>query len=160
LRADNGQAGSHRLIRWSSGNPLVLTEFASFKSGDVKGTIRRDMRLPFVSNDVRRHRLISISYISLLPVTAEAAGSSPVVPAIILKRLWVDVVLRTGADRCKPCHSPGWYLGLNPDNSVCSSGCSEGALLGDSQKPKNRVLRFTLCGSDRLCVRVERQPRR
>src|SRR5579864_3769477 len=31
----------------SSGNPLVLTEFASFKSGDVKGTIRRDMRLPF-----------------------------------------------------------------------------------------------------------------
>jgi hypothetical protein len=33
-------------------------------------------------NDIRRHRLISISYISLLPVTAEAAGSSPVVPAI------------------------------------------------------------------------------
>jgi hypothetical protein len=64
---DDEQPGSHRLIRWSSGNPLVLTEFASFKSGDVKGTIRRDMRLPFVSNVVRRHRLISISYISLLP---------------------------------------------------------------------------------------------
>ena len=45
----------------------MLTEFASFKSGDVKGTIRRDMRLPFVSNDVRRHRLISIICISLLP---------------------------------------------------------------------------------------------
>jgi hypothetical protein len=45
----------------------VLTEFVRFKSGDVKGTIRSDMRHRFVSNDVRRHRLISISYISLLP---------------------------------------------------------------------------------------------
>ena len=71
---DHEQAGSHRLIRWSSGNPLVLTEFASFKPGDVKGTIRRDMRLPFVSNDVRRHRLISISYISLLPCHGRGRG--------------------------------------------------------------------------------------
>lgn len=31
------------------------------------------------SNDVRRRRLVSISYISLLPVTVEAMGSSPVV---------------------------------------------------------------------------------
>src|SRR5580693_7194992 len=49
------------------GNSLVVTEFELFKSGDVKGTIRRDIRLPRISNDVRRHRLISISYISLLP---------------------------------------------------------------------------------------------
>jgi hypothetical protein len=48
-------------------NLLVLIEFGRFDSGDVKGTIRSDMRLLFVSNDVRRHRLISISYISLLP---------------------------------------------------------------------------------------------
>ena len=49
------------------GNSLVVSEFELFKSRDVKGTIRSDMRLRFVSNDVRRHRLISISYISLLP---------------------------------------------------------------------------------------------
>lgn len=42
-----GKPGSRRLIRWSLGNPLVLTEFASFKPGDVKGTIRRDMWFPF-----------------------------------------------------------------------------------------------------------------
>jgi len=35
-----------------------------------------------VSKDVRQHRLISTDYITTLPVTAEAAGSSPVVPAI------------------------------------------------------------------------------
>jgi vacuolar-type H+-ATPase subunit I/STV1 len=36
------------------------------KSGDVKGTIRSDAQYLMVSRDVRRHRLISISYISLL----------------------------------------------------------------------------------------------
>ena len=41
--------------------------FAPGKSGYIKGTIRRDVRLLVVSIDVRRHRLISISYISLLP---------------------------------------------------------------------------------------------
>jgi hypothetical protein len=34
--------------------------------GDVKGTITNAVRCHFVSNDVRRHRLISISYISWL----------------------------------------------------------------------------------------------
>ena len=37
------------------------------KSGDVKGTIGSDVKYLMVSRDVRRHRLISISYISLLP---------------------------------------------------------------------------------------------
>ena len=37
-----------------------------YNSGDVKGTITGTVRHHFVSNDVRRHRLISISYISLL----------------------------------------------------------------------------------------------
>jgi hypothetical protein len=37
------------------------------KSGDVKGTITDALPYHFVPNDVRRHRLISISYISLLP---------------------------------------------------------------------------------------------
>ena len=36
-------------------------------SGDVKGTITDAVRYHFVPNDVRRHRLISISYMSLLP---------------------------------------------------------------------------------------------
>src|SRR5208282_4939891 len=37
------------------------------ESGDVKGTIRNDVRYRAASNNVRRHRLISISYMSLLP---------------------------------------------------------------------------------------------
>jgi len=45
----------------------VLTEFGASNLGTLRGTIRGDMRLRFVSNDVRRHRLMSISYISLLP---------------------------------------------------------------------------------------------
>jgi hypothetical protein len=44
--------------------------------GDVKGTIRSDMRLRFVSNDFRRHRVISISYISLLPCHGTVRWSS------------------------------------------------------------------------------------
>ena len=40
------------------------------------------MRYLLVSTDVRQHRLISSDYAKMLPVTAEAAGSSPVVPAI------------------------------------------------------------------------------
>jgi hypothetical protein len=38
---------------------------SSAKSGYNKGTIRSDVRYLVVSKDVRRHRLISISYISL-----------------------------------------------------------------------------------------------
>ena len=49
------------------GNSLVIPEFGRFKCGDVKGTIRCAMRFLSVPGDVRRHRLISISYISLLP---------------------------------------------------------------------------------------------
>jgi hypothetical protein len=48
-------------------NALVLIEFERFNSGDVKGTITAAVRYHCVPNDVRRHRLISISYISLLP---------------------------------------------------------------------------------------------
>jgi hypothetical protein len=48
-------------------NALVLLKLEHFNSGDVKGTIPEAVRYHFVSNDVRRHRLISISYISLLP---------------------------------------------------------------------------------------------
>src|SRR4029077_19103877 len=58
------------------GNSLVVTEFELFKSRDVKGKTRSDMRHRFVSNDVRRHRVISITYISLLPChgTAKRCG--------------------------------------------------------------------------------------
>jgi hypothetical protein len=54
----------------------------SAKSGYNKGTIRSDVRYRRVSKDVRRHRLISSDYIKTLPVTAEVASSSLVVPAI------------------------------------------------------------------------------
>src|ERR1700730_9177713 len=40
---------------------------SSAKSGYDKGTIRNDIRYLGVSKDVRRHRLISISYITTLP---------------------------------------------------------------------------------------------
>jgi len=45
----------------------VLTGFGCLHPGDVKGTIRSVLRCLVISIDVRRHRLISISYISLLP---------------------------------------------------------------------------------------------
>src|SRR5260370_39545573 len=56
----------------------------SAKSGYNKGTIRSDIWYLVVSKDVRRHRLISIDYIT---VTAEVASSSLVVPAILFKRV-------------------------------------------------------------------------
>jgi hypothetical protein len=71
----------------------VLTEFVRFKSGDVKGTIRCDTRLLFVSNEIRRHRLISINYISVA-LSRQAAGSSPVIPAILFKHAHPDVKLK------------------------------------------------------------------
>jgi hypothetical protein len=61
-------------------NTLLLIEREHFNSGDVKGTITGTVRYHFVSNDVvsndvRRHRLISISYISLLPCHGTARGN-------------------------------------------------------------------------------------
>jgi hypothetical protein len=44
------------------------------KSGDVKGAIRGDVRHLPTPIDVRRHRLISISYISLLPCQGRGRG--------------------------------------------------------------------------------------
>ena len=81
------------------------------KSGDNKGTIRADMRYLLVSTDVRQHRLISSDYIKMLPVTAEAAGSSPVVPAILLKNLPKLLYFRVGTKRHK----------IGTENRVCPS---------------------------------------
>ena len=58
-----------------SGKLACDHEIWSFKSGDVKGTIPEAVRYPFVSNDVRRHRLMSISYISLLLCHGTARGN-------------------------------------------------------------------------------------
>ncbi len=44
------------------------------KSGDVKGTVRSDLPCLSVSERVRRHRLISISYILLLPCHGRGRG--------------------------------------------------------------------------------------
>ena len=49
-------------------------ESGRFNSGDVKGTIADAVRYRFVPNDVRRHRLISISYITLLPCHGRGRG--------------------------------------------------------------------------------------
>jgi hypothetical protein len=59
-----------------SRSPLMRTVplISSTNSGDVKGTIRIDLRYRLTPNDVRRHRLISISYISLLPYYAGGRG--------------------------------------------------------------------------------------
>jgi hypothetical protein len=59
-----------RMLVWAEQN-LISRD----KSGDVKGTIRNDLRYHFAPNDVRRHRLISISYISLLPCHGTARGN-------------------------------------------------------------------------------------
>jgi hypothetical protein len=58
-------------------NALVLIEFEHLNSGDVKGTIPDAIRYHFAPNDIRQHRLISISYISLLPVTATVVRCVP-----------------------------------------------------------------------------------
>src|SRR5258708_37481612 len=61
------------------GNPEVtlkwVWEFSnSAKSGYNKGTIRSDIRYLVVSKDVRRHRLISINYITMLPCHGRGRG--------------------------------------------------------------------------------------
>ena len=68
-------------------NEEILIEIRNIKPGDNKGAIRADMRCFLISTDVRRHRLISRD--SITTVTAEAAGSSPVVPAISSNTLGV-----------------------------------------------------------------------
>ena len=44
-------------------------------------------------------------------VTAEAAGSSPVVPANILKQLRIDGVFTVGAERCKSSRTAPGFAG-------------------------------------------------
>ena len=61
---------------------LAAINLILMKSGDVKGTISDDVRLLLVSNEVRRHRLISISYISQILCHGRGRESSLVVPAI------------------------------------------------------------------------------
>jgi hypothetical protein len=72
---------------WGQKKNKTLIEIRNIKSGDNKGTIRAGMEYLLVSTVARRHRLISRDYIKTLAVTAEAAGSSPVVPAILSKEL-------------------------------------------------------------------------
>src|SRR5207249_4309008 len=64
LPCPNLSAKTH--LASSAPAPLKL-KCNSAKSGYNKGTIRSDIRYHVVSKDVRRHRLISISYITTLP---------------------------------------------------------------------------------------------
>jgi len=68
-QAELEEAGASRVYA----DPADMLEHI-VKSGDVKGTIRNDLRYHFAPNDVRRHRLISISYISLLPCHGTVRG--------------------------------------------------------------------------------------
>jgi len=80
------------------------------RSGYNKGTIRGDLRYLVVSKDVRRHRLISIDYVTTLPVTAEVASSSFVVPAVFFSELQgsqVPAVAQSLHKPKKPGISPG-----------------------------------------------------
>jgi hypothetical protein len=70
----------------------------SAKSGYNKGTIRSDTWYLVVSKDVRRHRLISIDYIT---VTAEVASSSLVVPAISFQELTETAPFSSGHKRAQ-----------------------------------------------------------
>ena len=82
-----------------------FVERCTIKSGDNKGTIRADMRYLLVSPDVRRHRLISRDYLRTLAVTAEAAGSSPVVPAIHSEELTGIALFSRGHKKAQNRHT-------------------------------------------------------
>ena len=64
-----------------------ITFICRVNFGDVKGTIRSVVRHPAVSIDVRRHRLISISYTLLLPCHGRGRGFESRRPRHILKHL-------------------------------------------------------------------------
>src|SRR5207245_4237331 len=51
----------------TSRRPTIAGRVDKARSRYNKGTIRNDLRYLVVSKDVRRHRLISISYITTLP---------------------------------------------------------------------------------------------
>jgi hypothetical protein len=93
------QTGLHsRMVQTGSYSEMGPEKFSNpAKSGYNKGTIRSDIRYRGVSKDVRRHRLISIDYIKTLPVTAEVASSSLVVPAILSKG-----VIGRDTENCNP----------------------------------------------------------
>jgi hypothetical protein len=68
--ADRSQfrTNNKTLYRRYANRPLRLI------SGDVKGTITDALRYHSAPNDIRRHRLISISYVSLLPCHGRGRG--------------------------------------------------------------------------------------
>jgi uncharacterized protein (DUF433 family) len=77
----------------------------SAKSGYNKGTIRIDIWYLVVSKDVRRHRLISIDYITTLSCHAEVASSSLVVPAIFSRSAGSIVVACHSSLLCLCCRN-------------------------------------------------------
>ena len=80
LRSACRQSNNNPKEQWSLGWTLGVSSAASCspkkspQSGDVKGMITAAVRCHFVPNDVRRHRLISGSYISLLPCHGRGRG--------------------------------------------------------------------------------------
>ena len=104
----------------------MLTEFGNFKSGYVKGTIRSDERLLVVSNEVRRHRLISIRILAHLAKLAVQGRYKQTLC------LWVSSCSLQGiAERPLPCN-------YNVIQSVFHGGNTGSNPVGDAKSIRYR----------------------
>src|ERR1700674_1988467 len=103
------------------------------KSGYNKGTIRSDIRYLVVSKDVRRHRLISISYISHGRCHGRGRGFESRRPRHSFQALLKNRRLALGSKRVQldRCRSSLKYL------------------------VHNSALRQTLLGHTSLCIQIE-----
>src|SRR5271157_5701423 len=81
--------------------PQELTEGTTSNFGDNKGTISVDKPGLNVSNRVRQHRLISISYMSLLPCHGRGRGFESRRP-----RHFLSVACKEMAPRISSCFNP------------------------------------------------------
>jgi len=115
--------------------------FLMFNSGDVKGMIRSAVRLPCTSTDVRRHRLISISYISLLPCHGRGRGFESRRPRHSFQNTWKRLVLKTSTHNSTHkasarLHSPPQRSGIHlalPEFRHCLPACRDPKLSGFSR---------------------------
>ena len=91
---------------------LCRLKSEQFDSGDDKGTIRSAVRLPRVSDDVRRYRLMSISYISLLPCDRLPTHNRSGIRCFLAEHTFSPPILsyiRTGC--CTQIRTPACHAG-------------------------------------------------
>jgi hypothetical protein len=114
----------------------------SAKSGYNKGTIRRDIWYLVVSKDVRRHRLISISYVSRGRCHGRGREFDSRRPRHIFKHLQQTqkiIWVRSGPISVPSTPSAAHSLALSNTNYWTSVD-----LLADSKPPGNRIYQFSL----------------